>query len=192
MTCETMYILRNTIGYTKKGREHMHPDNQGNAKSTKWRTVIQIVVASVFAGALTLLSLYVIHLESKLTSMQSSLDFAAEWVDSIQSTLDIQSPDPVFSIASFKLDYKKDDYGETYSGSVIITCDQTAPCIVILKTTLVSGGSAYTEAVSYSLLIVQNGVGKFTTYDWGKVGKLEKPEYQFEVVGYIQMETDVE
>ena len=164
----------------------MHPENQGNAGRQKWRTVVQIAIASVLAIALALLALYVLQLNGKLASLQSALESTAGRVGLIQSSLEIQPAAPVFSVASFKLEYKKDDYGETYSGNVIITCDQADPCVVILKTTLISGGSAYTDAVSYSLLIVQNGVGKYSTYDWGELGKLEKPQYEFEVVGYIQ------
>lgn len=165
----------------------MHPENQGNAGKRIWRTVITIVIAAIFAAALALLALYAWQLDQKLAPLQSSMESTAEWVESIQSSVDINPPAPVFSIASFKLEYKKDDYGEAYSGNVIITCDRPDPCIVILRTTLLSGGSAYTEAVSYSMLIIQNGVGKYSTYDWAETGKLTKPEYQFEVIGYVQM-----
>lgn len=190
---EPMDILRNMIGYTKKGREHMHPEQQGNVVKKRGRTVLQIAAAGILAAALALLAYFVWQLHRETVSLRDALESNAMSYESIQCSIErMDRPVLTFSIARFDLNYKKDDYGEGYSGTAFITCDLPVACIVILKTTLVSGGSAYTEDVSYSLVIVHDGIGRYSTYDWAETGKIEKPVYAFEVVGYFQAEKNGE
>ena len=168
----------------------MQPENQGKMKKTPFVLIVKISVSSVFVILLALLAVFAyqqyLNLNAKLQSMQYALDQTQMDLDGLRGSVEL--PIPVFSIASFELTYSKDNYGEAYGGNVIIACDQPDPYVVILKTTLVSGGSTYSDTATYSLVIIQDGFGKSTTYDWAEPGKLVKPVYRFEVAGYFRAE----
>ncbi len=171
----------------------MQPEQQGKRIQRILSMLLRYAAPAVFAVALALLAFFYWQLHLEFDHLKDSLESNAMSIETVQSSMDqLDRPKPVFFIARFDLNYKKDEYGEGYSGTAIISCDLPDASIVILKTTLLSGGSAYTEEVSYSLVIVQDGIGRYPTYDWGETGKIEKPEYQFEVIGYVQMERGVE
>ncbi|MNY75332.1 hypothetical protein D3C86_2145830 [compost metagenome] len=59
----------------------------------------------------------------------------------------------------------------------------------MLKVTLVSGGNIEENERNdvEKLIVVREGIGRFTTYDSGDEGKVKKPEYKFEILGYVKM-----
>lgn len=96
---------------------------------------------------------------------------------------------PEFEIASYKIQSETTNYTYTtnsirYEGEgILTTSNKTGVYIVALKKKLVSGGSEESEKESVSIVIVSNGKGEFSTYDYGDVGKIERPNYEFEVIG---------
>ncbi len=167
----------------------MQPEKQGISIKKVVGFILRCAVPAIFAVALALLAFQYWQLHLEFDHLKDSLESNAMSIETVQTSMErLDRPKPVFSIARFDLNYKKDEYGEGYSGTAIIACDLPDASIVILKTTLLSGGSAYTEEVSYSLVIVHDGIGRYPTYDWGETGKIEKPEYRFDVVGYILTE----
>ncbi len=158
-----------------------------------WKEIIRVALryttAAILLLALPALALCVLKMQTEMDDLRDILESSAMNIETMQTSVErLARAIPTFSIARFDLNYKKDEYGEGYSGTAIISCDLPDASIVILKTTLLSGGSAYTEEVSYSLVIVHDGIGRYPTYDWGETGKIEKPEYKFEVVGYLLTE----
>lgn len=96
---------------------------------------------------------------------------------------------PNFEITDFKISSETTNYTSinnttTYKGNgILTTSDKKGVYMVALKQTLKSGGSEDSEKESVGMVLVSNGKGEFTTYDYGDVGKIEKPDYEFEVVG---------
>lgn len=96
---------------------------------------------------------------------------------------------PNFEITDFKISSETTNYTSinnttTYKGNgILTTSDKKGVYMVALKQTLKNGGSEDSEKESVGMVLVNNGKGEFTTYDYGDVGKIEKPDYEFEVVG---------
>ena len=96
---------------------------------------------------------------------------------------------PKFEITDFKISSDTTNYtsianSTTYRGNgILTTSNKKGVYIVALKQTLKSGGSENSEKETTKLIIVSNGKGEFSTYDYGDVGKIEKPSYEFEVIG---------
>ena len=38
-----------------------------------------------------------------------------------------------------------------------------------------------------STVLVCNGKGSFSTYDSGSIGEIDRPDYDFEIMGYIKL-----
>lgn len=89
-----------------------------------------------------------------------------------------------FSITSDTTDYTSIANTTSYSGDgLITTSDKNGVYIVALKITLKSGGGENSEKEVVDFVIVSDGKGKFSTYDYGEEGSIQKPNYDFEVVG---------
>lgn len=96
---------------------------------------------------------------------------------------------PKFEITDYKITSETTEYTSmtnsiTYDGNGILTTnDKKGVYIVALKQTLISGGSEESEEQKVGIVLVSNGKGEFSTWDYGDVGKIEKPNYKFEVIG---------
>lgn len=85
-----------------------------------------------------------------------------------------------FKVESFSIDSEKDSYSTTYDGKGIISCtDKNNDYIV-----LVERNNKTDSEVSYVPIIVHKGKGELTTYDSSYSGTTEKPEYEFNIIGY--------
>ena len=100
---------------------------------------------------------------------------------------------PNFEITDFKISSNTTNYtsitnSTTYEGTgILTTSNKKGVYLVALKQVLKSGGSEDSEGETVKLVIVSNGKGEFSTYDYGDVGKIEKPNYEFEVIGSQKM-----
>ena len=77
-----------------------------------------------------------------------------------------------------------------YEGEGIITSsDKKNTYLVVLEEKLVSGGDSDSreKAEETNIVIVTNGIGKFTTFDSGDEGEIEKPQYEFKILGYQKL-----
>lgn len=103
-----------------------------------------------------------------------------------------------FEVRNFELKYEKNEYGaggmsEVFNGkgNIVATGDQNEvkkPYLVLLKTTKLSGGSPKDASKEFKYYhLVYEGLGEFGTYDYNndKTIKFERPEYKFEVIGYL-------
>lgn len=89
-----------------------------------------------------------------------------------------------YSITSDTTDYTGIQNTTTYKGKgFVTTSDKKGVYIVALKQTLISGGGEDTEKESVGIVIVGDGKGEFSTYDYGDVGDITKPNYEFEIIG---------
>lgn len=100
---------------------------------------------------------------------------------------------PDFQMKNFHIDTEKTGYDWVrYSGEGTITVsDKTHIYMAVVEKTLVSGGAADTEKVSYSSSLIVNGEGHFYTYDSGTVDEIDQPLYTFKLIGYQLYETDL-
>lgn len=100
-----------------------------------------------------------------------------------------------FEVISFELKYEdgqNSKFGETYSGTGIIKASGNQelvnkPYLVLVQIKKVSGGDERSTGYQFNNVIVTNGIGRVTTYDWSldKNIKMERPVYELKVVGYI-------
>lgn len=98
---------------------------------------------------------------------------------------------PKFEIANFSITSDTTDYTYTNNSTVyngkglIITQKKSGTYLVALKVNLKSGGTEDSESYC-TMVMVNEGKGEFTTYDYGEEGKITKPEYEFEILGYVK------
>lgn len=91
-----------------------------------------------------------------------------------------------FSIASETTEYTYVDNSIEYNGKGLITTqEKKGTYLVAIKVILKSGGNEDSETYCITVL-VNEGKGEFRTYDYGDEGKITKPEYDFEILGYIK------
>ncbi len=96
---------------------------------------------------------------------------------------------PNFEVTDFKISSETTDYSSItnttrYEGNgILTTSNKKGVYIVALKKTLTSGGSEESRQEDINMVLVSNGKGEFSTYDYGDVGKIEKPSYTFEIIG---------
>lgn len=96
---------------------------------------------------------------------------------------------PNFEVTDFKISSETTDYtsianSTTYRGEgILTTSDKKGVYMVALKQILKSGGSEDSKKENVNIVLVSNGKGEFSTYDHGNVGKIEKPSYEFEIIG---------
>lgn len=99
---------------------------------------------------------------------------------------------PKFEISDFSIDKDTTSYTTienttTYTGKGIVTTqDKNNIYLVVIKQELKSGGSDTTKKVEYNTVLVSNGKGEFITYDYGTAKEVKKPDYEFEIIGYIK------
>lgn len=91
-----------------------------------------------------------------------------------------------FSMTSDITEYTYSANSETYKGKGLITTSKKSDTyLVAIKVILKSGGGK--DSKSYcTMVMVNNGKGEFTTYDSADEGKISKPEYEFEILGYVK------
>lgn len=91
-----------------------------------------------------------------------------------------------FSITSETTEYTYVDNSIEYNGKGLITTqEKKGTYLVAIKVILKSGGNENSETYCTKVL-VNEGKGEFSTYDYGEEGKITKPEYDFEILGYIK------
>lgn len=99
----------------------------------------------------------------------------------------------VFEVGEFSVEKTESDF--TYStwiyyegDGVVTTEDVENNYLVVMKITLLSGGSDTAPEEQFYLVEVIDGEGDFTTYDSGYENYISKPHYDFTIVGYIPLE----
>lgn len=91
-----------------------------------------------------------------------------------------------FNIESFDMetehtDYTYSDNYDTYSGTGVVTClDKNTNYYVLIETI-----DTANDITDYTSTIVINGEGEFSTYDSTLIEDIEKPEYDFNIIGFI-------
>jgi hypothetical protein len=96
-----------------------------------------------------------------------------------------------FDVENFTQDRTDYDYINltSYSGKGdVYTDDRDNVYIVVLKVMITSGGGSDSEDVTYQMVQVSNGKGKFSTYDSGDTSNYSEPNYKFEVIGYVKLD----
>ena len=73
----------------------------------------------------------------------------------------------------------------SYSGKGIITCKDTNGDYIVLIEEI----NKASNETNYIPIIVHNGKGEITTYDSNYSGTIEKPEYEFNIIGYRKFRT---
>jgi hypothetical protein len=127
-------------------------------------------------------------LETGLTAQKAEMAQLRADISSLQSVK--QDEIPSFTVASFRIsiDYEDSTY-IGYTGKGVIASGSKEPCIVIVKATLVSGGSIGADRFTYKNIIVSDGIGTFETYDYGEKKAIHEPVYQFEILGSIKVQS---
>lgn len=96
---------------------------------------------------------------------------------------------PDFKLSSLKLTF--DDsytYSDYYDGVASVTCsDKASKYLVLIKSILKSGGTPGVDREYTVYATVVNGTGKFYTQDSNEKGKLVKPVYSFEIIGFSRL-----
>ena len=89
-----------------------------------------------------------------------------------------------FNIDSFNMDTDTNSYGSyisySYNGKGIISCTNTSTDYLVLIRQL----NKATNETEFTYTVVHNGKGEFITYDSSYSGTTQKPEYEFEIIGY--------
>lgn len=100
---------------------------------------------------------------------------------------------PKFEVEEFTITEKITEYDSipdsiNYTGEgVIKTSDKKHTYLVVLKTTLKSGGNETSREKENQIVIVNDGQGEFYTFDYGDEGEITKPKYKFEILGSIKI-----
>lgn len=95
-----------------------------------------------------------------------------------------------FKVESFNMETEKNTYAYaedsvTYSGKGTISCkDKNGDYIVLIEKI-----NKTSNETDYITIIVHNGKGEITTYDSSYSGTIEKPEYEFNIIGYRKFRT---
>lgn len=127
-------------------------------------------------------------LRAELDGFRSLLDK----IPALQGDLEMikaASASPGFKVDSFNLSFFSDaDYKyQSYTGAGSVRCDDAqGSYLALLRKTLKSGGAPTTKPVEYVPILVVGGAGSFSTDDSAE-GTVEKPVYEFEIVGYVRM-----
>lgn len=90
-----------------------------------------------------------------------------------------------FKIESFSIDtetttYTYSDDSVTYTGNGVISCQNTTNDYMVLLEQI----NKTENETDYYTVIVHNGKGIFGTYDSSYSGATEKPDYEFNIIGY--------
>lgn len=90
-----------------------------------------------------------------------------------------------FKIESFDMETEKTSYTHSedsysYDGEGTITCkDKETDYLVLIEQRNTTQGTT-----EYNYVVVHNGTGKFRTYDSSYTGTIEKPNYEFNILGF--------
>lgn len=85
-----------------------------------------------------------------------------------------------FKIESFSIDTEKDSYSTTYTGNGIVSCTNKENDYIVL----IQQNNITDNKIDYILAIVHDGKGELSTYDSSYSGATQKPEYEFNIIGY--------
>ena len=89
-----------------------------------------------------------------------------------------------FKIDSFNMDTETNSYSTassaSYNGKGVVSCKDTHTDYLVLIKEL----NKATNKEDYFYTIIHNGKGEFSTYDSTYSGATQKPEYEFEIIGY--------
>ena len=159
-------------------------------------SILAVVLALSACGAAVYLFVENASLKSDLAKLEGDIDdIDSDREEDIQALKTDMSAlketkaaadAPVFKVASFDLQFDDGSYTDSYEGEGVLTCSDKSPYLALLKETLKSGGSASKKKINYYFIAVTDGAGEFTTYDWGDSGVLQRPDYEFEVIGYVK------
>lgn len=98
-----------------------------------------------------------------------------------------------FEVSDFDLEHEKSDYSEKYEGSGEVETDAKGNYLVLISYEK-DGGSGKDEGII--TVLVHDGDGEFVTYDSSysleEGEELEKPDYEFEIIGYTEFITTKE
>lgn len=90
-----------------------------------------------------------------------------------------------FKIKSFSIDtetttHTYSDDSVTYTGNGIISCENTDNDYIVLLEQI----NKTENETDYYTVVVHNGEGIFSTYDSSFSGTTQKPDYEFNILGY--------
>lgn len=129
---------------------------------SKKNTITIIVISVVISVVLTLSIIALINNSAKLS------DFKVE----------------SFNMETEKTTYTHSDDSYSYNGEGTITCkDKDTDYIVLLEQKNLSS-----KETDYGYVVVHNGTGTFGTYDSSYTGTIEKPNYEFNILGFRSFE----
>lgn len=91
-----------------------------------------------------------------------------------------------FTVSDITYNKDVDSYYTSYNGEARIYCKDTSqPYLLVVSTTLLSGGMVEDIGKEQTgIVIINNGVGTVTTYDYGETGEILQPNYKIEVLGF--------
>lgn len=91
-----------------------------------------------------------------------------------------------FTVSDISYNEDTDEYFTSYEGEARIYCqDISQPYILVVRTTLVSGGMSENIGKEQTgIVIIDNGVGTVSTYDYGEIGDITQPNYKIEILGF--------
>ncbi len=101
------------------------------------------------------------------------------WANSGESLSD-------FKVESFNMETEKSNTLTSYTGEGVISCkNKDSDYIVLLEEK-----DKTKSEINHRTVVVHNGLGKFSTYDSNYSGTTEKPEYEFNIIGYRRFNKD--
>lgn len=85
-----------------------------------------------------------------------------------------------FNIESFNMNTETSSSSSNYEGIGKITCSDTNTDYIVLLEEI----NTTTNETDYGYVVVHDGEGEFGTYDSTFLGATEKPEYEFNILGF--------
>lgn len=148
------------VEYPRKGNVKMEEEKKSIVKSWKFLAVIVPIIMIAIVGIIVIRNIALTKPKFEITN---------------------------FTMSSETTEYTSIDNTTRYTGNGLITTqEKKGTYIVALKKSLKSGGDENSEKETLTTVMVSNGKGEFGTYDYGEVDKITKPEYEFEILGYIK------
>lgn len=91
-----------------------------------------------------------------------------------------------FTVSEMSYNRDAETYYTSYDGEARIYCKDTSqPYLVVVSRTLISGGSEDNIGKKITdIIVVDNGVGTISTYDYGETGEITQPKYEIEILGF--------
>lgn len=153
------------------------PSNRGEKK---------VNVLSIISLALSLFLVVIIFI------MGALLILAFQRINQIEKRVVVAPPEFAITNVSYEQEITEYEYIEdtiSYRGSGLIIEKTGKDCdyLLLFSRTLVSGGSGDIGDSDYFTIPMIDGFADFATYDYGDVGTITAPQYEFEVLGYIEL-----